>query len=128
MERNVDEIYKKLKSLNKEDFEMITDFLSKCYHKENKIPSNVNCSVHAMIDCLSYESFKVIIDMINECLKNNVENNTHKTSLKSYYEFTVAKYALSDCIEALKNNNAKEIIVTKEDGNLIVRYKPYWKK
>lgn len=128
MERNVDEIYKKLKCLNEKDLGIITYFLSKYYHKENEIPSNINRSVHAMIDGLSDESLKEIMDITNKCLEYDFKNKAHKTLNISYYEFTVAKYALSDCIESLKNDGAKEIIVTKEDGDLIVKYKPYWKK
>lgn len=58
-------------------------------------------------------------------MKIDKNGNRH---LPQYYEFIVAKYALSDCIEALTNNGAKEIIVTKCDDDLIVKYKPYWKK
>lgn len=58
-------------------------------------------------------------------MKIDKNGNRH---LPQYYEFIVAKYALSDCIEALTNNGTKEIIVTKCDGDLIVKYKPYWKK
>ena len=58
-------------------------------------------------------------------MKIDKDGNRH---LPQYYEFCVAKYALSDCVEALTNNGAKEIIVTKCDGDLIVKYKPYWKK
>lgn len=59
---------------------------------------------------------------------NMIVDENGNRHLPQYYEFSVAKYALSDCIEVLTNNGAKEIIVTKCDGDLIVRYKPYWKK
>ena len=53
------------------------------------------------------------------------DGNRH---LPEYYEFTVAEYALSDCIVALTNSGAKEIAVTKCDDSLVVRYKPFWKE
>ena len=39
-----------------------------------------------------------------------------------------AKYALTDVIESIKNSGGKEISVTKEDDELVVQYKPYWRK
>ena len=45
-----------------------------------------------------------------------------------YISFTIARYALTDVIEELHNSNAKDIIVTKEDDNLVVKYKPDWRK
>ena len=70
-------------------------------------------------------------EIIEEIIKNksknpNIETDEKEKSLQ-YYDFTVAKYALSDSIEALINNGAKEVIVTKVDGDLMVRYKPYWR-
>lgn len=60
--------------------------------------------------------------------------NTKKVSpIKScedndnYCSFSVANYALTDVIEALTVAKAKDIIVTKIDGNLVVKYKPYWR-
>jgi hypothetical protein len=44
-----------------------------------------------------------------------------------YISFFVSRYALIDVIEELYNSNAKDIIVTKEDDNLIVKYKSSWK-
>ena len=58
---------------------------------------------------------------------NMIVDDNGNRHLPQYYEFGVAKYALSDCIEALTNNGAKEIIVTKCDDDLIVKYKPYWR-
>lgn len=52
---------------------------------------------------------------------------TTKT-LPEYYRFSVAKYALTDVIESIKNSGGKEISVTKEDDELVVQYKPYWRK
>ena len=45
----------------------------------------------------------------------------------NYCSFSVANYALTDVIEALTTAKAKDIIVTKVDGNLVVKYKPYWR-
>lgn len=45
----------------------------------------------------------------------------------NYCSFSVANYALTDVIEALTTAKAKDIIVTKIDGNLVVKYKPYWR-
>ena len=56
--------------------------------------------------------------------------DSSKTMIKpysAYRKFRVSKYALIDVIEAIKNNGGKDIIVTKEDDNLIVKYKPNWK-
>lgn len=44
------------------------------------------------------------------------------------FSFRVAKYALTDVIEAIENDGGKDIIITKEDDNLIVKYKPNWIK
>lgn len=62
------------------------------------------------------------------------ENDVKKESpIKScedndnHCSFSIANYALTDVIEALTAAKAKDIIVTKVDGNLVVRYKPYWR-
>ena len=74
------------------------------------------------------------MEKINKTEKNKDEYSNMEIDkdwnrhLPQYYEFIVAKYALSDCVEALTNNGAKEVIVTKVDGDLTVRYKPCWKK
>ena len=46
----------------------------------------------------------------------------------NYCSFSVANYALTDVIEALTASKAKDIIVTKIDGNLVVKYKPLWRE
>lgn len=63
-----------------------------------------------------------------------VEDNVKKESpIKScedndnYCSFIIANYALTDVIEALTTAKVKDIIVTKVDGNLVVKYKPYWR-
>jgi hypothetical protein len=66
-----------------------------------------------------------ILDKSNDSDKQNSSNTNKK--IPDYYRFSVAKYALSDVIEAIKNNGGKEIAVTKEDGELIVLYKPSWR-
>lgn len=45
-----------------------------------------------------------------------------------YISFTIAHYALTDVIEELTASKAKDIIVTKVDDNLVVKYKPSWRK
>lgn len=45
----------------------------------------------------------------------------------TYCSFTIANYALTDVIEALTAAKVKDIIVTKMDGDLIVKYKPNWR-
>ena len=92
--------------------------------------------------CQDIERFNSMVDFVENAIKDKnsdeqiKENNEYSNTiidengnrhLSQYYEFGVAKYALSDCIEALTNNGAKEIIVTKVDGDLMVRYKPYWR-
>ena len=47
---------------------------------------------------------------------------------REFYSFIVSKYALNDVIEAIKDNGGKEISVIKEGVNLVVCYKPYWRK
>lgn len=44
-----------------------------------------------------------------------------------YISFSISHYALTDVIEELYNSDAKDIIVTKRDNNLVVKYKPNWK-
>ena len=46
---------------------------------------------------------------------------------EQYVKFSIARYALTDVLEELHKSNAKDIIVTKEDDGLLVKYKPYWK-
>ena len=45
---------------------------------------------------------------------------------ENYISFSIARYALTDVLEELHKSNAKDIIVTKQDDNLVVKYKPYW--
>lgn len=61
---------------------------------------------------------------------NDVKKETPIKSCEdndNYCSFSVANYALTDVIEALTTAKAKDIIVTKVDGNLVVKYKPYWR-
>ena len=46
---------------------------------------------------------------------------------EEYISFTIANYALTDVVEALPAANVKDIIVTKVDDNLVVKYKPSWR-
>ena len=62
------------------------------------------------------------------CVPEKSDMDSTEKTVREYYRFGVAKYALSDVIEALENNSAKEVSVTKEDGELVVSYKPYWRK
>lgn len=93
--------------------------------------------------CQDIERFNSMVDFVENSIKNKnldeqiKENNEYSNMivnedgnkhLSQYYEFRVVKYALSDCIEALTNNGVKEIFVTKCDDDLIIKYKPYWKK
>ena len=47
--------------------------------------------------------------------------------LETYCSFIIASYALTDVIEALTAAKVKDIIVTKIDNNLVVKYKPHWR-
>ena len=106
--------------------------------------STVPCSDSEQIDKLPLmcvlkrlpsSKFDIFLDMLKHYEKIVEFNNSHgivtdekpTVPVPEYISFTIARYALTDVIEELNNSGAKEIIVTKEDGNLIVKYKPYWK-
>ena len=57
-----------------------------------------------------------------------IEKEESTVLVPDYISFTIACYALTDVIEELHKSNAKDIIVTKEDDNLVVKYKPSWKE
>ena len=156
MERDVDKIYKIFEQLDNESFERMISLLAKYFYKENKkcfIDEYSSYSICDMLETISNESLNEVmyqvyksiasdnffdrIKKVEEIIKNKSENTQYSNmiidedgnrNLPQYYEFGVAKYALSDCIEALTNNGAKEVIVTKVDDDLVVRYKPYWKE
>ena len=130
--------YRENKSYFQDDYGCYTihDMLKKL---SDKSADEICFQIHK---CQDIERFNSMVDFVENAIKdknsdeqikeNNeysnmiIDENGHRY-LPQYYEFGVAKYALSDCIEALTNNDAKEIIVTKVDGDLMVRYKPYWR-
>lgn len=109
----------------------------------NEFKSTVPCSDPEQVDKLPLMSvlkrlpsdkFDTFLDMLGRCEDTVEFNKSHgiekeevTVPVSEYISFTIARYALTDVIEELNNSGAKEIIVTKEDGNLIVKYKPYWK-
>lgn len=60
-------------------------------------------------------------------IKEKINRRYNKIITKDYISFKIARYALTDVLEELHKSNAKDIIVTKEDSSLVVKYKPYWK-
>ena len=59
------------------------------------------------------------------------EEKKEESGIHTYipsYRFIIARYALTDVIEELTAAGAKDIVVSKEDGNLVVQYKPDWRK
>ena len=59
--------------------------------------------------------------------KEEIIDKIREKVSEQYIKFSIARYALTDVIEELHKSNAKDIIVTKEDGDLVIKYKPYWK-
>ena len=101
---------------------------------------SVNVPLTSILKSLPSDKFDTFLDMLGRCedtLKFN-KNRGMKTETKEevitrikdkihnkqYISFTIARYALTDVIEELHKSNAKDIIVTKEDGNFVVKYKP----
>lgn len=62
-----------------------------------------------------------------ECQKK-LDERWEELCREEYISFTVARYALTDVIEELTAAKVKDIIVTKVDDNLVVKYKPSWRK
>ena len=91
---------------------------------------------------LHSDKFNTFLDMLGRCedavefnknlrtvaeIKMEKEKEEPTAPVPEYISFTIARYALTDVIEELHNSNAKDIVVTKEDGNLVVKYKPSWR-
>ena len=62
-----------------------------------------------------------------EDIKENLDEYLEKLYGEQYCSFTIANYALTDVVEALTAAKVKDIIVTKVDDNLVVKYKPSWR-
>lgn len=88
------------------------DFLD-CDLDSVNIENNFNIDQYLM---------RVEVDAKKETLGDKVTEE-----LETYCSFSIANYALTDVIEALTAAKAKDIIVTKVDGNLVVKYKPHWR-
>ena len=82
------------------------------------IKNNFNIDQYLMR--IELDSSEVESDVKKESPIKGCEDN-------NYCSFTIANYALTDVIEALTAAKAKDIIVTKVDGDLVVKYKPYWR-
>ncbi len=94
----------------------------------------------SVLKVISSNKFNIFLDMLGRCEDTVEFNKNHemkeetkeeaiarikdKISNEQYISFTVARYALTDVIEELHKSYAKDIIVTKEDDNLVVKYKP----
>lgn len=148
---DIEKIYCNLRKLNAEHFERMSSFIAKYFYREKKSyfqddygsytiqdmlkklsGKSINEICFQIHKCQDIEHFNSIVDYAENMIKDKNSNmeidKNENRSLSQYYEFSVVKYALSDCVEALTNNGAKEVVVTKCDDSLIVRYKPYWKK
>lgn len=136
-ERDLNTVQKIFTNLLKEHRNILYGYLQNDFDKEYpnykgiaNMPTKLN-----MFSNVAYLGWLIQLKQCGE-LEFIKENNEYSNMIVDedenrhfqYYRFSVAKYALSDCIEALTNNGAKEIIVTKYDDNLVVRYKPYWEK
>lgn len=116
----------------------------------SEFKSTVPCSDPKYVDkiplmpvlkCLPSDKFNTFLDMLGRCEDTDkgceVEENDKDTLTteekwnelisNGYISFSIARYALTDVIEELTAAKAKDIIVTKVDGNLVVKYKPSWK-
>ena len=118
----------------------------------NEFKSSVPCSdpehvddipLMSVLKRLPLDKFNIFLDMLWRC-EDTVEFNKNLKTLAEikverekeeptapvpeYISFTIARYALTDVIEELHNSNVKDIIVTKENDNLVVKYKPSWRK
>lgn len=144
-ERDLNTVRKIFTNLSKEHRNILYGYLQNDFDKEypkHKGIADMSTKLNMLSDT-AYLGWLIqlkqcgeleFMEKINETKKsedeysNVIVDKDGNRHLPQYYEFKVAKYALSNCIEALTNNGVKEIIVTKCDDDLIVRYKPYWKK
>ena len=69
----------------------------------------------------------VIPQKKKEDIRQNLDECWEKLYGEQYCSFTIANYALTDVIEALTAAKVKDIIVTKVDNDLVVKYKPSWR-
>ncbi len=69
----------------------------------------------------------VIPQKKKEDIRQNLDEYWEELYGEQYVSFTIANYALTDVIEALTAAKVKDIIVTKVDDNLVVKYKPSWR-
>lgn len=144
-ERNLNTVQKIFTNLSKEHRNILYGYLQNDFDKEYPKHKRI-VDMPTKLNMLSDKAYLGWLIQLKQCGElefmekiDKIENSEDKYSnmivdedgnryFTQYYEFGVAKYALSDSIEALTNNGAKEIIVTKWDDNLIIKYKPYWKK
>ena len=105
-------------------------------------PKLVDVPLMSALKAIPSDKFDTFLNMLDLCedtdkgceVEEN-DKNTLTTEEKwnelisdNYISFSISRYALTDVIEELYNSNAKDIIVTKEDDNLVVKYKPSWRK
>ena len=134
-ERDLNTVRKIFTNLSKEHKSILYSYLQNDFDKEYTICCGI-ADMPTKLNMLSDTAYLGWLIQLKQCgelefmekIDEIEKSEDGNRSLPQYYEFGVAKYALSDCIEALTNNGAKEIIVTKCDDDLIVKYKPYWKK
>lgn len=80
-----------------------------------------------VIKQLNADDFVTFLDLLYQYeMRITVPKEEPTVPIPDYISFSVSRYALTDVIEELYNSNTKEIIVTKKDDNLIVKYKPHW--
>lgn len=74
---------------------------------------------------LSEGDFEMFLDLLYQYeMGTTLPIEEPTVPVPDYISFTIARYALTDVLEELTAAKVKDIIVTKEDDNLIVKYKP----
>ena len=124
------------------DYENAYNILVSWVYSEFK--STVPCSDPEQVDKIPLMSvlkripsdkFGTFLGMLERCEDTVKFNKSHGTVIEEptvpdseYITFAIARYALTDVIEELTAAKVKDIIVTKVDNNLVVKYKPAWRK
>lgn len=88
-----------------------------------------DCDFSECLGSCEQNEFEVIVPQKKkEEARQKLDERWEELCREEYISFTVARYALTDVIEELTAAKAKDIIVTKVDDNLVVKYKPSWRK
>lgn len=82
-------------------------------------------STMAVVKHLSEGDFEMFLALLYQYeLRTTLPKEESTVSVSDYISFTIARYALTDVLEELTAAKVRDIIVAKEDDNLIVKYKP----